>query len=450
MKIQHRNEIQILIIFICILLTCVISLYADNSYKYFGAYSLIVLFFSLYVLRKIKKYDWISFPIIFMVLVWIFHFSFFVLYFFGKESVIAINDLLRYDSNVVIKSFYVGIFFYLCLLAGLCVSKFGVKSKIYLVECKLTNKFVNNMRVIFVITLIPYLIYSVRALFMRGYGAVRASIMTGALSYVSLICYSTAIIIFFWDVKNNKTIRCLFLMAVFAIQIFSGQRFDSVCIEIVFFIILLSHKKVELKRIVILVVLGLISIYFLNIIGTYRFDFNLMKEKMFAEESFQTFWEMNPLFMLFSDFGGTIASLLSAVKNFNLSNYFFGITYIVAAFYIFPMASRFFPEEYLNFVNAFPLYEKRSLGGSVLGEAYVNFGIFGGIVLFLLGIFISRLYSRQKNTKNEFYYCWSFICFLQILNLVRGYVKNAVFLSFWMFIVVIILSKSSKSIGSNK
>lgn len=450
MKIQYRNVIQILPIFICVILTCVVSLNADNSYKYLGVYSLIVLFFSLHILRKIKKYDWFSFPIIFMVLVWIFHFSFFALYFFGKESVIAINDLLRYDSTVVIKSFYIGIFFYLCLLAGLCISNFGVKSKIYLVECKLTNEFVNNIRVIFVITLIPYLIYSVQSLFMRGYGTVRASIMTGALSYVSLICYSTAIIIFFWDVKNNKTIRCLFLMAVFAIQIFSGQRFDSVCIEIVFFMILLSHKKVGPKRLVILVILGLISIYFLNIIGTYRFDFNLMKEKMFAKESFQTFLETNPVFMLFSDFGGTVASLLSAVKNFNLSNYFFGITYIVAAFYIFPMASRFFPEKYLNFVNAFPLIEKRSLGGSVIGEAYVNFGIFGGIVLFLLGIFISRLYSRQKKTTNEFYYCWSFICFLQVLNIVRGYIKNVVFLSFWMFVVVIILSKSWKSTSSNK
>jgi len=126
---------------------------------------------------------------------------------------------------------------------------------------------------------------------------------------------------------------------------------------------------------------------------------DLMLQMLKDTSNLDNFIKSNPLFLLLGDFGGTITPVMAAVKNLSLDNYLFGISYFFAFIRVIPSIHRLFPESFSTFVYLFPKAEQRSLGGSLIGEAYANFGMLGFLVMLLMGIVISKLYSYELKGK---------------------------------------------------
>ena len=281
------------------------------------------------------------------------------------------------------------------------------------------------------------MIYTIRMFTLSGYSDIRKQNMAGALSYIALVLYSCAIILFCDAVMKHKIWMILFLYVCFAIQIFVGQRLDSVCLEVTFLIIHLDHRKINVKSIILLGIFGFFGIYILDVVARYRHDLSLLFSKMFALSTVQSFFQNNPIFIFMGNFGGTVTTVIGAVRNFTLDNYLFGITYVAALARIFPAIHRFLPSIWETYIYAFDESDMHSLGGSIIGEAYANFGYFGFIPILILGFIIAKLYAYEMKTKRKdiLFYCWIFIVYFQLMGVIRGYIRNIVFLSAWTFLI---------------
>ena len=424
-------------------------LYMQKDYSSLGACSLVILAMSIFVLVLGRGYRFLSFPVVFSVLVWVFHFGFFPLYLFGVEKIILFNDLRYYSIQEVEKAFAMAVLFYTALVFGITrKTKVKLKTTTSMEKIKfdISRAFEKKTWIIFFVCAVPYLYYAYRSVTLGGYSAVRQNIMSGPLSYISLLLYACAVILFQSSLNRKNRIAIIFLYSFFTVQIFSGQRFDAMCIELAFVLMHISGKKIIAKTAIIAVVVGTIGLYVLTIIGMYRLNFQSMFSELFSTENFNYFWKNNPLYTILADYGGTFASLLGAVRNFNFSTYLLGMNYVVALFHIFPYASHLFPAEYVTYINGFYASNIHSLGGSLFGEAYANFGLIGFMPCLLLGILISKLYAMEndENNQNMLLKCWYFIVYIQMFNLVRGYFKNVIFLSFWSYLFFLYYSKKHR------
>lgn len=410
----------------------------QSSYAELGIQSIIVLALTFFFLVGVNRYRIFSYPVIFSLLVWLFHFGNFPPYVFGAEKAITVNDFRHYTFESPHAAFNVCILFYIVLNIGLIVKKpkeivkISEKNKIYF-----NKNFIRIVKVFFAICLVPYMIYTIRMFTLSGYSAIRKQNMAGALSYIALVLYSCAIILFCDAVMKHKIWMILFLYVCFAIQIFVGQRLDSVCLEVTFLIIHLDHRKINVKSIILLGIFVFFGIYILDVVARYRHDLSLLFSKMFALSTVQSFFQNNPIFIFMGNFGGTVTTVIGAVRNFTLDNYLFGITYVAALARIFPAIHRFLPSIWETYIYAFDESDMHSLGGSIIGEAYANFGYFGFIPILILGFIIAKLYAYEMKTKRKdiLFYCWIFIVYFQLMGVIRGYIRNIVFLSAWTFLI---------------
>ncbi len=420
--------------------------FEEKEFANLGMCSLVVLFLSVIILVVGRGYRFVSFPVLFSVLAWVFHFGFFPLYLFGSDDIILFNDLFFYTTHEIEETFIVCVIFYVSLVLGMTYKpKLKLQNTFYLerIKYEFSPSFNRNAWIFFAVCAVPYLYYAFMSISLGGYLAVRQNIMSGPLSYISLLLYSCAILLFQRALDKKSKITLLFLSLFFTVQIFSGQRFDAMCIEFAFILMFFRGKKFKVKTLVVSVVVAFVGLYILTIIGMYRLDFESMFSEFTNVDNLTLFWNNNPIYVFLADYGGTVASMLGSVRNYNFSNYLFGMSYVVALFHIFPFASYVFPAKYVNFINGFYASKTHALGGSFFGEAYANFGTFGIIPCFVLGIIISKLYAMENNilNKNVLLRCWTFIVYIQMFNLVRGYFKNTIFLSFWAFIVIMEISR---------
>lgn len=420
----------------------------QKNYENLGFFSIIILVLSMLMIFSSRRYNLVSFPVLFSLLVWILNFGFFVLYLFDLEELIIANDLIKYSRYDVLRAYSVGIFFYMALISGMCINPI-TKNRFQLKETNISHNLLSLCLVVFFICLVPYINYSIRGLLLESYSAVRRQNVSGFLSYIFLLLYAVSIILFYYAHKKKQFLIKFFLFSIYIVQFFTGQRFDSMCIELTFLLINVSsdnsgRTKMKIWKFVIICFIAIPIFYIIQMVGKYRFDFATMYPNIFSLDNFIFYIKTNPVFSIFGEFGGTITSLISAVKNFSITNYYYGLTYLVAIIHILPSIHNYFPIELHTYVKAFPANESNGLGGSFLGEAYVNYGVFGGVVIFLIGIGISYLNTLERKSKgrNQLFDCWIYILYLQLFNIVRGYVKNIVFLPFWFLIIIVIYVQS--------
>lgn len=422
---------------------------SQSSYVELGIQSIIILVLTFFFLVVVNRYKLFSFPVVFSLLVWLFHFGNFPPYAFGVEEAITVNDFRHYTFESPHAAFNVCVLFYIVLNIGVIIKKpkeiVEISEKN---EMNFSKKFIQIVGAVFSVCLVPYMIYTIRMFTLSGYTAIREQNMAGALSYIALILYSCAIILFFDSVKRHRLWLILLLYVCFAIQIFVGQRLDSVCLEVTFLLIHLDNKEINVKSIILLSIVGFFGIYLLDVVARYRHDLSLLFSKMFDISTIEIFFQNNPIFTFMGNFGGTVTTVIGAVRNYTLDNYLFGITYVAAIIRLFPTVHRILPSTWETYIYAFDESDMHSLGGSVIGEAYANFGYFGFIPILILGFWIGKLYVYELKTKKKdiIYYCWIFIVYFQLMGIIRGYIRNVVFLSVWTFLIFSTLKKRNFSI----
>jgi oligosaccharide repeat unit polymerase len=244
--------------------------------------------------------------------------------------------------------------------------------------------------------------------------------------------------------KKRVTRAVIIIFLIYAaLGAMSGDRGSWIYSLVILIWVFAQRKKIRLKEVVFLGILGVLGLYMLNVITDMR-DTGL--DSLSIESFINGFSvEESPIVDAFFEMGGSmgIITFFLIVGN---EIYPYGNTYITAILGSFSsralsliginqvLIGDWFSQEYLGI--------SWGTGFSMIGEAYVNGGYIGGyIYMFLIGIVIGKLlsichdkYDIEKNPIGSF-------VSISVLNIVVGYPRSAVYLIIKEFVygVLIIL-----------
>lgn len=404
--------------------------------KDLGLNSLFILVVSVFFLKVMNKYKVFSFGFFFAVFTWVFHFGIFPLFYFESEELIIANDLRYYSFDSIMDGYKICVLFYFALLLGMSFNKL-VRIPNFSNTYIIGSKTVRTVALFFIVLLIPYMFNVFRYLSLSGYIAVRRQGMSSFQAYLNEFLYFFAIILYY---KANK-IECkwakIIIVLCFLPTLFAGERGTAVCLIVVLAIISFQSKTINLKNLGLILGISIFSIYIINTIGRYRLNFDTMMSQLIDYENFKYFLSNNPLFNLLGEFGGTFTTPLVTVRNYTEEiDYLYGASYLSSITMIVPGLNRIVPSNILIYTYSIPAVDQHHLGGSFIGEAYANFGIFGFFPVVLLGNIVKEIDKIRIDENNELYACWIYMLEFILLMIIRGFIKNIVFWAFWGYIMV--------------
>ncbi len=175
----------------------------------------------------------------------------------------------------------------------------------------------------------------------------------------------------------------------FAWTMMSGGRGRPVITILLFTFILLKLVKVSPWKIVLLAAAGYIALMALSAIARIRDYGGITVENLYHAMKMGG----SPIIAALEEFGGTQQTVGLAVRLAKSCPYKLGSTYFLSLFSILPNAGGIFSN--LNQESIFTLYLPGAyLGGSIIGEAYYNFGWLGCGIGMAAGLLIGRLSSK--------------------------------------------------------
>lgn len=316
--------------------------------------------------------------------------------------------------------------------------------------------------VIFAICIIPLVymdIQKITALRVGGYLNTYTTYREGAGKYISLIGQfarpAISLIILSLSNKKQKARLILLLSSIyFGIMMLSGDRgTNMIYIVTNLFIYCKFVSKPKMGSIIIAIVAGYFLMGFVSAISLFRYtDFSL--------ESFLQVFNLRSsdgvVYSVLREFGGSMISLIYSMRFVpSYANYNFGLTYIISLLLISPKLPQAMVNALNNnftFTSVFPSAYLDSLGGSVLGELYYNFGWLGALCTLFLGLFISRIDIKINQSKQckDWITLGMIVSFLpQIFLWVRNYFPDILFVGFWISVVLYVVFKAKKNCRIN-
>lgn len=419
------------------------AMFLSRGHSNQGFAAIIILVWAIIYLKNICGFKFLSFQIVFTLLIWLFHFGFFPLYYWGRENDIMANGLYLFSTDAINQALYAGNLMFLSLILGFTFSSNNIEDYIENRdnESYIPPAVLQMFRIVFYVCLIPFMINIIISLMARGYEDVYSRYTSGITAYLYLILYATSIFLFQNSINENRIDKVCLLYLLYAVSMLSGQRIDALCIILTFLLMQFGQRKFKLKTIALCILIVFVGLYFTHTIGFYRKNFGLMFNKLFSAENFIKYLS-NPIAPILGEFGGTISTLVGSVEYYTAENLLKGNTYFASLVYIIPKLNSILPQRYITFIDVFPTAIKHGLGGSFLGEVYANFSVYGFIAVFIMSIFIGKItISSYGNNENPYRKWWKNVMIFVFFLLVRGYFKNVIFLGFWCWIIMKRLTK---------
>jgi len=281
-----------------------------------------------------------------------------------------------------------------------------------------------------------------------GYKALYYGEMATQSGYIQILLFLffPALICLLIGSNFNKrvTIAVLLIFLIYTVlRVMSGDRGSWIYSLVILIWVFAQRKKIRLREVVLWGIIGVLGLYMLNVITDVR---NSGLDSLSIESFINGFSiENSPIVDIFFEMGGSmgIITFFLIVGN---GIYPYGNTYVTAILGAISsrvlsllgieqvFISNWFSQDYLGI--------SWGTGFSMIGEAFVNGGFFGGFIyVFIIGIIIGRMLSRYKNWRDiEQNPIGAFVS-IAVLNIVSGLARSAVYLVIKEFVygVLIIL-----------
>jgi hypothetical protein len=286
-----------------------------------------------------------------------------------------------------------------------------------------------------------------------------------AYGNISLIGIAMLVIV----LKDNprKQIRIFtFIILYFGIIMMSGIRSENVAYVCVFVLLFISsrEKKINLIKRIILGIMALFFLAFLIAVAQFR---NVSQKGIssFMEVFSTALLEKNVIFSALEEYGNTAYTAICVIV-FWLEKYplAYGKSYLLGLSAIFPsifgVAGQVTRESHF----ALKLQEYgaltssyKNIGGSVIGELFYNFGIYGGIIAALfLGLFIGYISKNVdfslKNNRYEkiiYYIPVMFGTIYWIRDYFGGRIRECVWGVLFCFIIIKLIEKRNARVKNS-
>lgn len=211
-------------------------------------------------------------------------------------------------------------------------------------------------------------------------------------------CLPMSTLLFVFYKRNVFMCKCLavimLMLSIYSMT--SGQRIMAITslisLGVIYFNVVSEINK---KNILILSAITALLVIVLPIVSRLRGSGNVDIENITdTYNGLQMEMGNGFLFMFIQEFGGTVISLIvPMVKTGESAPYGFGLTYMLAPLSLSPKLPLDLVESDLykyamHFITQYPEAKYINFGGSILGEAFANFGWFGCFVSFFVGLLI--------------------------------------------------------------
>ena len=431
MKIKKSNLINILVyIFIAIISNIIIFYDFKNelfSLKILGIVCTIELIMFLFFSYRICKRK-INFSMIFILVLYLFNFGQLMIYTFFKGIYSHVRFLHLFANNESLYGFQIINLFFIFICIGCLISESLTCKKDISDKDTHLNKMYDIKKLVDIIILFTFpvkLIIDVLCLIVsitKGgtYARIWLNSFPNVLIYygkVSLVGFALKIMINKDKPKRQRRIFS-FIIIYILIMMISGIRSENVGYVLVYVFIYLFNRKVSIKKNILSIttyaIIALLILTFIVSVGTFRNSTNKSIHS-FIDLFRYNFTEKNVLLSLMDTCGDT-GYTAQCVINKWLPQYgcSYGASYYLGVFAVIPNIPKIFelPGEITReSFFAIKLQEKGTLsssytniGGSLIGEAFFNFNIIGGMFFAcLIGIIVGivskkgDIYMRHMN-----------------------------------------------------
>ncbi len=446
--------IYYMIITIALWLIVVLFKNDDNVLEIYCIISLLQLISSLVLIFKLG-YSFLSLPIVFFVLSYVFH--------LGQLPLLVINaqvdmpwpvyDLMGEMTYIQCVEYVLKCHFYIAL--GIIIYEMFRKKTNYIqvdTDESFDLKKILTIGIVFcVIGIVPVIVYEIQMYKMVqivGYG--NTGLEKNTIMNIVTNMFYTGIILIQVGLKNSKKYSHNFFVCAIAFQcilMISGGRNEKVINIIMLIYVYFSlcrTSKINLKSVLkygIVIYLGLTFITFLRYFRSINADGNFEISELFLEVLTN-----NIIFDVLAEFGGTLATLGYSFRFFTSDGVpLLGASYIKSLFMVFPNIGGFiesFRDE-IMFVYQLPKQVQHALGGSYIAEMYMNFKDWISIFSILIGIglgYISKKIEQLKNNKKWIRYVLFIVIYGQVIWWIRGYFSTIIRHVSWMAIILFVVN----------
>ena len=450
--ILYKKLIAILIyLSLSILILTQIGTNNIDTITYITLYQLILNILAL----KYFGFKIFSLPQLFLIFSFIFHCGLLPLYTFKIKVKIPFDVINMVGQTTLIKACWFFIFSQLFLVLGILFTDiFKIKNKTKInIDDMVQKKIVYKTGLyMFLIGIIPrlyidsmqFLLYS-----QGNYLSIYELNVSGVFSVIAQFSTIGVMLIIIGKQDEKNIAKIILIMAILyqLINMIKGARqyqVATIICLVYLYINVIKKNKIKLKNVVIIAVLSYIGLVFIDYIGNIRasdtrnyFDFG---------KALLSGFNGKLLFNTLASFGGTMLSVCYSIISFPYyAKYNFGLSYIesfIPVFIpnVFGILNKF--QTSFQFVKAFPLEFQGALGGSYLGELYYNFGFWGCIGTFIIGLVIGKVSKKIKLSiqKKNWMQLGIYIILLPTLIMwVRGYVSDFLRTFIWSVILIFII-----------
>ena len=253
---------------------------------------------------------------------------------------------------------------------------------------------------------------------------------------------------FSYSKKKTRNLYLLFCI-YYCFSMLSGGRGKAVMSIVYLTFIYLKLFKMSTKTIIIFCVIGYLGLSILSMISVLRDDQNLTFSKVIAYSQGQN----SPILNTLEEFGGTEYTTEIVISKVPKSiQYHHGLTYVESIISVLPNVGGIFTNintdaEYVYNLNV------SYIGGSLIGEIYYNFGYWGFIMAFIIGYFLNMISNNIEIhlARKQYYslgvYSMLFIgCLWWIRDTCASITRNTI----WSFLLLAVLSLIYNSITNYK
>lgn len=413
------------VILCSILLMSILISMITIDYSVIAVSSLVILVCVVMVIHR-AGYSYISFPVMFVIISFIFHMGnivFSVFFFNGK-----FGDMFWGADEYTLSACRFVILSMCFLLLGIIHKsrvkvRFGKKYDIVISEQQLF--FIGI--ILIAVGIVPKLMIDINKLVVGltdGYMATYKIDMSGK-GGIATLTYTGIISVMIAKRKSINFCRgLLFLTVIYeGIMMFSGNRYLSISMIITICFVYIKYVgDVNWKK---LFLYGILAVFLFAVLNTVReLRTSAINISIFIEEFFVQLKD-NPFISLIMELGSTMKSLVLSVKYFpQYKDYAYGMTYWEALLNTIPKLSNTSLVDINNLIFIYNFPYHKSLGGSYLGEIYYNFGKMGVVFSYLLGIFIGKIGQiiEDEDCTNKVIFTIPILFYS--LSYIRGYVYS--------------------------
>ena len=397
-RIVQKKLLLIMVFFLCSVIAIVIGYFIRNTD--FATEWLGIITLMNFICAEILIYKFsgslFNFSNIFIIFLYLFHFG---------HVIIKLFDRDYYFSNLNLEGLLGRNTFILSELFSLLFVTFCVVGVVFKLENNYGTQFresdknenYNKSKLIFtgiVILLIALPIHfriSLQQIQVTAVGDYFDSFnvnVNGIQSAISSFLIIGIIMIMLAFQRNKTILYMIYSISVFyyAWTMMSGGRGQAVIAIILLTFVILKLVKVSIWKFIILVLLAYVTMKCLTAIAQIRNFGDISIEKILSAMN----EVKNPIVSTLEEFGGTQWTVGLVFKYTENDSYSFGTTYLGSFLSILPNINGIFTEINEKAIFTYAL-KKSYIGGSIIGESYYNFGIFGCIIAYIVGLLVGKI-----------------------------------------------------------